>query len=225
MGWGQLSDGRSSDRCRTDRRNADLLIEHPPHQRAQPPHFFVIDGATENPVRRQKRLREQQAILHHRQPGRILEIVLVENGRRRGVVRGIRVDAGHLPPVPRLQQVQRLEVLPMHEQTIDLLVQRAGVGERRQKAVGEVVGESPMPPSSIEPWCRWSVKPLRGMDGREGRGARSPACLRRWLGERGCDAARRNPFVGAAIIMSYPGRTHDAVRVLRTRPTIEPTEP
>ena len=42
------------------------------------------------------------------------------------------------PTVPCLQQVQRLEILAVDQQPVGLLVERPGVGERRQQPVPEV---------------------------------------------------------------------------------------
>ena len=94
-------------------------------------------------MRRQESLREQQSIMHQRQPRRVLQVILVENRRRRRVVRRIRIDAGHLALEPRRQQAQRLEILSVHQQAVRLLLQRSGVRERRQQAVGEVAVEMP----------------------------------------------------------------------------------
>ena len=137
----QLAAGRPSDGRRANRSDADFAVEDPLEQCAQPPRLFVIDGAGQDSVRGQQRPGQQEAVVHQRQPGRVLEVILVQNRRRVGVVRRVRVDALHLAAIPRLQQVQRLEVLAVYEQAVGLFVERAGIGERVQQAVGEVAVE------------------------------------------------------------------------------------
>ena len=73
----------------------------------------------------------------------MLEGVLVEDLRVAGVVGRIYVHAVHLFPVSGLEQVERLEVLSVDEETVLLLLQRPGVGEGFQQLVREVPVEVP----------------------------------------------------------------------------------
>ena len=143
VGRRQLSDRRPADRRRADRGDAELLVEHVLQQGAQPPGLFVVDGAAQDAVILQERPGEPQTVVHQRQPRRVLVVVLVQDRRGRRVVRRVGVDALHLPPVPRLQQVQGLEVLAVDQQAVGLLVERAGVRKRRQQPVGEAAVEVP----------------------------------------------------------------------------------
>ena len=71
--------------------------------------FAIVDGDPDAAVLRQELAQELQAGIHHVQPGRMFEVVVVVFEGGAGVVGGIDVDALHLASVERQQRLQRLQ--------------------------------------------------------------------------------------------------------------------
>ena len=100
--------------------------------------FDVVDTRQEDATLPHQIPSDGQPVFQHREPGRVLVAVAIGETVRSGVVWGIDIHALHLSPIPRAKQVQRLKVLPVHQQAVQLLIQGSGVGERCQQTVCEV---------------------------------------------------------------------------------------
>ena len=71
--------------------------------------FAIVDGDPDAAVLRQELAQELQAGIHHVEPGRMFEVVVVVFEGGAGVVGGIDVDALHFAGVERQQRLQRLQ--------------------------------------------------------------------------------------------------------------------
>ena len=80
--------------------------------------FAIVDGDPDAAVLRQELAQELQAGIHHVEPGRMFEVVVVVFEGGAGVVGGIDVDALHLASVERQQRLQRLQVVAVDEQVV-----------------------------------------------------------------------------------------------------------
>ena len=80
--------------------------------------FIIVYGNPDAAVLAQELSKEFEARVHHVQPGRVFEVVVVMLERGAGVVRRIDVDALHFAGVERQQRLQRLQVVAVDEDTL-----------------------------------------------------------------------------------------------------------
>ena len=137
--------------------------------------LVVVDGHPDAAVLAQKLPQQLQPGQHHRQPLRMLQVVVVVLERAPGVVRRVDEDALHPAAVEGQQRLQRIQVVALHQQV-------AGRG-------GGVAHPRPSGMRAQHPGGRGgsgaeggvAVQPVKG-----GHGARDAGAIR-----RGCQSRRR----------------------------------
>ena len=94
----------------------------------------IVDGHLDTAILRQQLAQELQAWVHHRQPLRMLQIVVVMLEGTLGVVGRVDKDALHLPGIKRQQCFQRIQVIALNQAVGRTCV--AMLAEYLQQAIG-----------------------------------------------------------------------------------------
>ena len=100
--------------------------------------LVVVDGYPDRAVLRQQIMQEFEARPHHRQPPRMLQIVVVMLEGRARVVGRVDMDALHASRIERQQRLQRFQVVTLDQQVAGVRIPRREVAGLLQQPVGHV---------------------------------------------------------------------------------------
>ena len=124
------------------------------HQQPQRRHLVVVDGHKDRPILPQELLQQHQPRIHHAQPAVVaveglaflahhlaqpfadfgaVDVVVVHPAFVAGVVRGVDVDALHLPGVARQQGLEGMKVVALHDEVAAVTPFPIAAGKRRHR--------------------------------------------------------------------------------------------
>jgi hypothetical protein len=89
-----------------------------PQQESQTLLLVLVNGNDVNGVSLGQHFSLANTIIHHGEPGRVLEVVFVEDRVRLCVVGRVQILAIDLGPEPLTQEAEGLEVLPLYTSTV-----------------------------------------------------------------------------------------------------------